>query len=50
MEAVLSGWDHVATLRALRLPGSRMEAGSQGDKFEFSRAEASSGQRFGQPS
>jgi ATP-dependent helicase/DNAse subunit B len=35
MEAALSGWDHVTTLRALRLPGSRMEAGSQGDKFEF---------------
>lgn len=33
--ALLSGWDHAATLRALRLPGSRLEAGGSGDAFEF---------------
>ncbi len=35
MEALLSGWDHVATLRALRLPGSPLEAGGAGDAFEY---------------
>jgi ATP-dependent helicase/DNAse subunit B len=35
MEAMLSGWDHIATLRALRLPGSPLEAESTGDAFEF---------------
>ena len=35
VNALLSGWDHVATLNALRLPGSRLEAGSAGDSFEF---------------
>jgi ATP-dependent helicase/DNAse subunit B len=35
MAALLSGWDHIATVSALRLPGSRLEAGSTGDAFEF---------------
>ena len=35
MKAMLSGWDHVATLQALRLPGSPLEAGSTGDGFEY---------------
>ena len=35
MEALLSGWDHVATLRALRLPGSPLEARGAGDAFEY---------------
>jgi ATP-dependent helicase/DNAse subunit B len=35
MEAMLSGWDHIATLKALRLPGSPLEAGSTGDWFEY---------------
>jgi ATP-dependent helicase/DNAse subunit B len=35
MNALLSGWDHMATLRALRLPGSRIEVGATGDLFEF---------------
>jgi ATP-dependent helicase/DNAse subunit B len=35
MEAMLSGWDHIATLNALRLPGSPLEAGTTGDAFEY---------------
>ena len=35
MDALLSGWDHITTLRALRLPGSRIEFGPAGDLFEF---------------
>lgn len=35
IDALLSGWDHIATLRALRLPGSRVEFGVSGDRFEF---------------
>ena len=35
MAALLSGWDHVTTLRALRLPGSRIEFGPAGDLLEF---------------
>jgi ATP-dependent helicase/DNAse subunit B len=34
-DALLGGWDHVATLRALRLPGSTIEFGASGDQFEF---------------
>jgi ATP-dependent helicase/DNAse subunit B len=36
MEAMLSGWDHIATLKALRLPGSPLEVGTTGDSFEYS--------------
>ena len=35
MESLLSGWDHATTLKALRLPGSPLEAGGGGDAFEY---------------
>ena len=34
LDALLTGWDHLATLRALRLPGSRLESSGTGDRFE----------------
>ncbi len=35
VNALLTGWDYVAMLRALRLPGSALEANAKGDRFEF---------------
>ncbi|HYI96209.1 MAG TPA: PD-(D/E)XK nuclease family protein [Bryobacteraceae bacterium] len=34
LDALHSGWDHLTTLRALRLPGSPFESGTAGDRFE----------------
>lgn len=34
-EAMLSGWDHQLTLRALRLPGSPLERAASGDRFDY---------------
>lgn len=35
LDALLSGWDYLATLRALRLPGCWLESGETGDRFEY---------------
>lgn len=35
VEAMLKGWEHEATLAALRLPASPLEASGSGDEFEF---------------
>ena len=44
MEALLSGWDHVATLKALRLPGSPLEAGGGGRRVRVCRSQTSARQ------
>jgi hypothetical protein len=35
VDAMLGGWEHEATLVALRLPGSPLEQTDMGDKFDF---------------